>query len=108
MAYYETTLTEDEIVYLDIKELNKMIKEKSLCEDEVKEIKYLRRKRRLKGYDSSRNNKGKALVDSLVSERDLLQAEYENLMMEVENLHDSKMKLELLSLLDNYSSDTDF
>ncbi|KAI6660417.1 hypothetical protein LOD99_14003 [Oopsacas minuta] len=104
MAYYEPApFTEQEIVYLDIKELNKKIKQKRLCEDEIKEIKSIRRKRRLKSYDLNRNRRGKALLQSLETERDSLQEEYENLMIEVEQLHDSKMKLELLSLLDNYS-----
>ena len=107
MAYYET-FTEDEIVYLDIKELNRKIKQKKLCDDEIKEIKGLRRKRRLKSYDLNRNRRGKALLQSLVSERDMLQAEYETLIREVEALHDSKMKLELLTLLDNCTSDLDY
>ena len=108
MAYYEAAFTEDEIVYLDIKELNRKIKQKRLCEDDIKELKCLRRKRRLKSYDLNRNRRGKALLQSLVSERDMLQAEFENLMREVENLNDSKIQLELLSLLDNFSSDTEF
>ena len=87
---------------IDIKELNRLIKERRLSEKEAKDIKQSRRLVKMCTYNKTQRQKKKTKQELKVEERDSLLVELQTLLQEVGYLKEMKIDLELLTLLDEY------
>lgn len=82
-------MSKDLITGLDIKSLNKVIKQKGYTEDDKVVIKQFRRKEKSK----QRSQKLDVTIKYLETERESLQHEYNELLQEVDELHVLKVVL---------------
>ena len=96
---YDYLLSENEIKNLDIKELNRRIENSNLSQDNIKELKVMRRKMKRQQYGKDSRKKVRDSMHSLVSEKNQLFYEYSILMKEVEELKETKAKLECYNML---------
>ena len=95
-------MASNDLANIDIKELNRLIKERKLSEKEARDIKQSRRLVKMCTYNKTQRQKKKTKQERKVEERDSLLLELETLLQEVGYLKDMKVDLELLSLLDEY------
>ena len=85
----------DKLIALDIKDLNKIVKEQQLGEDEKKIIKVMRRKKKVREYSKQKYVRAKTRYSKKVEERDSLLQEYMHIMGEIESLKLEKACFEL-------------
>ena len=90
---YIEDLTEADIMGLDIKDLNKKLKQKNISKREQQEIKKQRRKIKMKKYRKDSRMRKATELDKLLEQRALLFDEFFGLKREVERLQTSKAKL---------------
>lgn len=90
----------DEVVTLDIMALNTLLMDMLIPKRDVKEIKSLRRRIKMRKYrnDSSRKQKGE--IKELVVQRDRLADEAAGLEAEIEDLRHKIAMVELLDMLE--------
>ena len=104
MAYkydyeYDDMFTDEEIKNLDIKELNKRIETSNMSSSYVKELKSMRRKMKRQQYGKDSRRKVKESMYLLVDQKNQLMHEYHSLRKEVEELEETKAKLECYNVL---------
>ena len=96
---YEDIFTDEELKNMDIKELNKRIEISNMSTNVVKEIKSMRRKMKRQQYGKDSRRKVKESMFVLVDQKNQLMSEYDSLMREVEELQETKAKLECFNTL---------
>lgn len=96
---YEDIFTDEELKNMDIKELNKRIEISNMSSGVVKEIKSMRRKMKRQQYGKDSRKKVKESMFILVDQKKQLMSEYDSLMREVEELQETKAKLECYNTL---------
>ncbi|KAI6655914.1 hypothetical protein LOD99_1648 [Oopsacas minuta] len=95
MAYY---LTEEDIVYSTIPELNRLLEKNNASKEEVTEVKNYRRKRLLQKSGKHRYQERQSNYGSLQKVRDELKLEFQTIQAEIEEL---KMYKECCLLLNS-------
>ena len=96
---YDDSFTEEVIKNMDIKELNKRIEISNLSSTDVKELKSMRRKMKRQQYGKDSRRKVKESMYLLVDQKNQLIHEYHSLRREVEELEETKAKLECYNML---------
>ena len=96
---YEDIFTDEELKNMDIKELNKRIEISNMSSGVVKEMKSMRRKMKRQQYGKDSRRKVKESMFVLVDQKKQLMSEYDSLMREVEELQETKAKLECYNTL---------
>ena len=86
-------LTEADIMGLDIKDLNKKLKQRNISKREQQEIKKQRRKIKMKKYRKDSRMRKASEYDKLIEQRALLWEEYYGLKREVVFLRSSRDNL---------------
>ncbi|KAI6646577.1 hypothetical protein LOD99_12698 [Oopsacas minuta] len=97
-------LSSEEIVHLDIKDLNKILKDERISLTDQADIKKLRRKEKMKRYRRECRERKSSEYSLLVRQKELLYDEWSDLLAEVDMLKNNKAALEIL----NWSDNTDF
>ena len=87
---YVEDLTEADIMGLDIKDLNKKLKQKNISKREQQEIKKQRRKIKMKKYRKDSRMRKATELDKLLEQRSVLLDEFFGLKQEVAYLQRSK------------------
>ncbi|KAI6652773.1 Transcription factor Maf [Oopsacas minuta] len=96
---YDDMFTDEEIKNMDIKELNKRIEISNVSSGYVKELKSMRRKMKRQQYGKDSRRKVKESMHGLVDQKNRLRTEYDSLRREVEELEETKAKLECYNML---------
>ena len=105
---YIEDLTEADIMGLDIKDLNKKLKQKNISKREQQEIKKQRRKIKMKKYRKDSRMRKATELDKLLEQRALLLDEFFGLKQEVVHLRYSKAQLiERMKICDDDDDDDD-
>ena len=94
-------LSNQEIVHLDIKELNKILKDERISLSDQADIKKMRRRERMKKYRRECRERKSSEYSTLIREKEKLYDEWSDLMEEVERLQKNKAVLEILSVCDS-------
>ena len=94
-------LSNEEIVHLDIKDLNKILKDERISLPDQADIKKMRRRERMKKYRRECRERKSNEYSLLVREREKLYDEWSDLIEEIELLQKNKAVLEILSVCDS-------
>ena len=94
-------LSSEDIVHLDIKELNKILKDERIPASDQSDIKKMRRREKMKKYRKECRERKSMEYSQLVDEREKLYDEWTDLIEEVEMLRKNKAVLEILSVCDS-------
>ena len=93
-------ISREEIIDLDIKTLNRKIRDTQMSKEDAKTMKVLRRKQKMKEYGVINRKREKILINSLEEERNELFKEYDTIRREIEDLKVQKAQFEILGVLD--------
>ncbi|KAI6660418.1 hypothetical protein LOD99_14004 [Oopsacas minuta] len=94
-------ISKSEVIDLDIKTLNRKIRDTQMTKEEAKLMKVIRRKQKMKEYGVINRKKEKVLILTLEEERNELFREYGSIRREIEDLKTQKAQLEIMGILDN-------
>ena len=83
------------LIGLDIKELNKAVREQKLDDEQKKTIKFERRKKKVREYSKQKYVRSKTKFSKKVEERNNLRQQYQQIMEEIELLKQAKACFEL-------------
>ena len=92
-------ISKTEIIDLDIKTLNRKIRDNQMSKEDAKLMKVMRRKQKMKEYGVINRKKEKVLILTLEEQRNELFREYGNIRQEIEDLKIQKAQLEILGVL---------
>ena len=98
-ALANAKISRSEVIDLDIKTLNRKIRDTQMSKEEAKNMKVMRRKQKMKEYGVINRKKEKVLILTLEEERDGLFREYDHIRQEIEDLKIQKAQLEILGVL---------
>ena len=96
-------LTREQVVSLDIMALNTILMEKLIPKKDVRELKNIRRRIKMRKYRNESSKRQKVELSQLEKERNKLLDEAINLEDEIEELKHKMSMIELLDLLDKES-----
>ena len=95
-------ISRSEVIDLDIKTLNRKIRDTQMTKEEAKNMKVMRRKQKMKEYGVINRKKEKVLILTLEEERNELFREYGHIRREIEDLKIQKAQLEILGVLNTF------
>lgn len=79
---YKSDITDDELISLSVRELNRLLKSTGFTKSDINRIKQRRRTLKNRGYAASCRNKRLEQKDDLLHERNLVHREIDNLKEE--------------------------
>lgn len=79
---YKNDITDDELISLSVRELNRLLKSTGFTKSDINRIKQRRRTLKNRGYAASCRNKRLEQKDDLLHERNLVHREIDNLKEE--------------------------